>query len=139
MFSYEILGIEKLEEVDKLLGNRIVTILQAMKYLGHEMMIHEALRTTERQKELYAQGRTKPGKIVTDKDGVNFPSKHQLGLAVDCVFVDENGKPTWSLIYPWKLYGEMGKSLGLRWLGDSKLSDMPHLELQIPEERRKET
>lgn len=44
------------------------------------------LRTTEEQQKLYAQGRTKPGYIVTYKDGVKNKSKHQSGNAVDVVF-----------------------------------------------------
>ena len=43
------------------------------------------LRTTEEQQELYAQGRTKPGYIVTYKDGIHKKSKHQDGLAVDVI------------------------------------------------------
>jgi peptidoglycan L-alanyl-D-glutamate endopeptidase CwlK len=40
-------------------------------------------RTLEQQQELYAQGRTKPGSIVTYRDGIERRSKHQDGLAVD--------------------------------------------------------
>jgi len=42
-------------------------------------------RTTEEQQALYAQGRTKPGGIVTNCDGVKNKSKHQGGNAVDAV------------------------------------------------------
>lgn len=51
--------------------------------LGRPFTVSEAYRTTERQKSLYAQGRTKPGPIVTERDGVNRVSDHQLRLAVD--------------------------------------------------------
>ena len=43
------------------------------------------MRTEAQQKALYAKGRTKPGNIVTYKDGVNKKSKHQSGRAVDVV------------------------------------------------------
>lgn len=44
-------------------------------------------RTPEKQNELYQQGRTLPGKIVTFKDGYNKLSKHNYypSLAVDAV------------------------------------------------------
>ena len=48
------------------------------------------VRTDAEQKEMYAQGRTKPGKKIT----WTLNSKHKEGNAVDLVaFV--NGKPTW--------------------------------------------
>ena len=40
-------------------------------------------RTQKQQVALYAKGRTKPGGIVTYKDGIIKKSKHQSGLAVD--------------------------------------------------------
>ena len=43
------------------------------------LMVIEGRRTPDRQAELYAQGRTKPGKIVT----WTISSKHCVGLAVD--------------------------------------------------------
>lgn len=52
----------------------------------------EWLRTIEYQNELYAQGRTKPGPIVTKAKGGQ--SYHNYGLAFDSAFVidrDRNG------------------------------------------------
>lgn len=53
-----------------------------------DFTITEGLRTTARQKELYAQGRSAPGPRVTKADGVNNKSDHQAkadgyGHAVD--------------------------------------------------------
>lgn len=45
----------------------------------HRLIVLEGLRTKERQAELYAQGRTKPGKVVT----WTLSSKHIEGRAVD--------------------------------------------------------
>ena len=50
--------------------------------LAHQrvpLMVLEGLRTVDRQADLYAQGRTKPGKIVT----WTMTSKHIDGKAVD--------------------------------------------------------
>jgi hypothetical protein len=41
------------------------------------LRIIQALRTTQEQEDLYAFGRTKPGKIVTNADGVRNLSRHQ--------------------------------------------------------------
>jgi len=56
-----------------------------------DFIVVEGLRTRARQNELYAQGRTKPGPIVTWTKS----SKHIDGLAVDlCPF--NNGAPDWT-------------------------------------------
>ena len=52
----------------------------------------EAFRSPRRQAQLYAQGRTLPGKIVTYANA--WQSYHQYGLAVDFVFFVD-GKWTW--------------------------------------------
>ena len=52
------------------------------------------VRTDPEQEEMYAQGRTKPGKKIT----WTLNSKHKEGNAVDLVaFID--GKPTWEEKY----------------------------------------
>ena len=43
--------------------------------------VTSGFRTVEKQQSLYAQGRTKPGKIVTNADGVISKSNHQSGCA----------------------------------------------------------
>lgn len=48
---------------------------------GRKWAISDARRTMARQAEIYAQGRTKPGKIVTKAPPGS--SAHNFGLAVD--------------------------------------------------------
>lgn len=53
-----------------------------------DFTVVEGVRTAQRQKQLYAQGRTAPGPKVTNVDGVTKKSNHQvkadgLGYAVD--------------------------------------------------------
>jgi peptidoglycan L-alanyl-D-glutamate endopeptidase CwlK len=55
-------------------------------------------RTFEMQRELYEQGRTKPGKIITKADGRMKKSKHQSGKAVD-VYAYINGKASWDEVH----------------------------------------
>src|ERR1043165_556102 len=50
----------------------------------------QTLRTFEEQNALYAQGRTKPGQIVTNAKGGQ--SYHNYGLAIDfALLIDKNG------------------------------------------------
>jgi hypothetical protein len=63
---------------------------------GHRAALAEGFRSLSRQKELYAQGRTAPGPVVTQKDGVHHASNHQTGLAADIAFVVDDGL-TWDV------------------------------------------
>lgn len=64
--------------------------------MGLNVEIFEGWRSPERQAELYSQGRTKPGKIVTKASP--FFSLHNFGLAIDVVFY-QNGKWLWDGAY----------------------------------------
>jgi hypothetical protein len=65
------------------------------------ILITSTLRTAAEQTELYAQGRTKPGKIVTNAKA--WKSWHNVGRAFDICFLS-NKKATysgpWNIIYP---------------------------------------
>jgi peptidoglycan L-alanyl-D-glutamate endopeptidase CwlK len=93
---------------------------------------------------LYAQGRTKPGAIVTNCDGVIKLSNHQakrgesrwagFGAAADLTFADDAGRPTWvdtaTYKLPWRLFGTIAKAQQLVWGGDwPTMTDRPHVEL----------
>lgn len=124
---------KKLAGVHPQLIDKITRVLAAMDALGHPMMVTDGVRTLEQQRALYAQGRTAPGPVVTNCDGTEKRSNHQLrldklGHAVDCCFV-VNGKPSWDAHLPWKAYGALGEALGLRYGGRFKMVDCPHLEL----------
>lgn len=124
---------DKLVGVHPRLISAVVKIQDAMKALGFAMVATDGVRTQTEQAALYAQGRTAPGHIVTNADGLLKKSNHQprddgYGHAVDLAFVVD-GKPTWDLKLPWSLYGEMVKSQGLTWGGDWHMRDCPHAEL----------
>jgi LAS superfamily LD-carboxypeptidase LdcB len=92
---------------------------------GLDVIVTEGLRSLERQQELYAQGRTKPGDIVTNaKPG---QSNHGSGRAFD-VIITKNGKAVDQKSL-WNELGAIGKSVGLRWGGDFKsIYDPEHFE-----------
>jgi peptidoglycan L-alanyl-D-glutamate endopeptidase CwlK len=99
-----------------------------------DVLITNTLRTSAEQAELYAQGRSKPGKVVTwAKPG---SSAHNFGLAFDFVPL-RFGKPVWGTkgadLALWQRCGQLGEQLGLEWGGRWTKVDMPHF--QIPEWR----
>jgi peptidoglycan L-alanyl-D-glutamate endopeptidase CwlK len=109
-----------------------------------DFMVLEGVRTPERQKQLYAQGRTTPGKIVTwTLNSRHFKDpKTGYGHAVDLL-----PEP-----YDWKdpdqfdkmaiavLHEAMAQGVRVRWGADwdmdgkfreAKETDSPHFELHI--------
>lgn len=98
------------------------------------------LRTVDEQNELYAQGRTKPGKIVTKAPGGK--SYHNYGLAVDIVLlIDNDGNGTYEEaswdekrdfdadgISDWQEIVAVFKEYGWEWGGDWKFQDTPHFQ-----------
>jgi hypothetical protein len=87
--------------------------------------IVESRRTEERQKELYEQGRTTPGQIVTQ----TLKSKHIDGLAIDIAQLDDKGNITYNASPGfWERMGDIGQELGLEWGGTWKNKDLPHFQ-----------
>ena len=96
---------------------------------GLIIKIGECFRTVAEQDALYAQGRTKPGSIVTNAKGSSYSSQHQWGIAFDFFRNDGNGAYNESGDFFGKV-GAVGKQLGLGWGGDWKsIVDKPHLYL----------
>lgn len=92
---------------------------------GSPIKVTQAYRSTSAQDALYAKGRTKPGKKVTNAKGGQ--SWHNYGCAVDVCF--KVGDP-YGEEQPWKIIGALGESQGLTWGGGFKsIKDRPHFEL----------
>lgn len=100
-------------------------INSAEKQHGIKLRITSGLRTIKEQNELYNQGRTTKGKIVTNAKGGD--SYHNYGLAFDVVEI-KDGKalfenPNWTKI------GSIGKTFGFEWGGEwESLKDKPHFQ-----------
>jgi peptidoglycan L-alanyl-D-glutamate endopeptidase CwlK len=98
------------------------------------------LRTDAEQDALYAIGRTKPGKVVTNARGGE--SLHNYGLAIDIVLLlDKNGDGTFETASwqtnvdfdgdgqaDWMEVVKIFKLHGWEWAGDWKFVDMPHFQ-----------
>lgn len=98
------------------------------------------LRTFAEQDSLYAQGRTKPGNIVTKAKG--GMSLHNYGLAIDIVLVVDTNKDgkydtaQWDIksdfdgdkVADWSEVVRVFKEHGWEWGGDWKFTDYPHFQ-----------
>lgn len=82
-------------------------------------------RTYAQQSSLYEQGRSKPGKVVTNAragySNHNFSLAYDIGIFAEGKYLGSSGL--------YSLAGEIGKELGLVWGGDWKsFIDPPHFE-----------
>jgi peptidoglycan L-alanyl-D-glutamate endopeptidase CwlK len=104
--------------------------IAACKAQGIDLLVTSTYRSTAEQNALYAQGRTKPGKKVTNaKGGQSF---HNHRLAYDVVPL-RNGKPVWGTTGEdgklWQRVGELGEGAGLEWAGRwTKFKEFPHFQ-----------
>lgn len=104
------------------------------RVLGINIFLTCTLRSPEEQDELYAQGRTKPGPIVTWVRA--WGSWHQpwadgKALAFDIAFRPE-GDPTGATWEgPWEVVGALAEWLGLEWGGRWKTPDRPHFQNRL--------
>jgi peptidoglycan L-alanyl-D-glutamate endopeptidase CwlK len=88
---------------------------------GIDVLITSTYRDKESQAAIYAQGRTKPGRIVTyAKPGQSW---HNFRLAFDFVPI-VNGKAVWNDARMFKKCRAIGESLGLEGLD----FEMAHLQ-----------
>lgn len=101
-------------------------MLALCKDNGIDIILTSTYRDIESQNTLYAQGRTSPGKKVTNAKGGQ--SMHNWRVAFDVVPI-VNGKAVWNDDNLWNRVGEIGESVGLEWGGRwSKFIDKPHLQ-----------
>lgn len=99
--------------------------IAACERQGIRVLITSTYRDNESQAALYAQGRTKPGKIVTyAKAGDSY---HNHRVAFDFVPL-VGGQPAWNDRALFRRCGAIAKSCGLEWGGDWKKPDMPHCQ-----------
>lgn len=74
--------IKSIESLQPAFKAKVERWLEMLKAAGLEVRITETLRTFERQSDLYAQGRSRPGPRVTNAPAGH--SNHNFGYALDC-------------------------------------------------------
>lgn len=121
MYTFSKKSKQRLEGVDSSL---VKLMEESIKESPYDFGITEGIRTPERQKQLYNEGKS-----------LTLKSKHLIGRAVDiAVFVE--GKLTWDFKY-YKPVAEHIKKVAetlkvnIIWGGDwRRLVDAPHFELK---------
>lgn len=98
--------------------HRAQALVDACKQAGIDILITSTFRDLESQAALYAQGRTAPGKLVTNaKPGQSY---HNWRVAFDVVPL-RAGKPVWNITGAdgklWEQIGNLGEAVGLEWAG----------------------
>ena len=121
---------------------QLVRIVErAIELTSQDFMVLEGVRTPQRQKELYAQGRTKPGpKVTWTLNSNHFVKADGFGHAVDLVPypVDWNSPAKFDAMAKAMFAAARELGVGLRWGADWDRdgkprergeSDSPHFEL----------
>lgn len=102
-------------------------LVQKAAATGIDIRVISGLRTYAEQDALYAQGRTAPGKIVTNARAGY--SNHNFGIAFDVGVFEGNQYLPESPKYA--AVGALGRDLGLEWGGNwSTFVDQPHFQLR---------
>jgi peptidoglycan L-alanyl-D-glutamate endopeptidase CwlK len=122
----------KIEDLVPELQEKYYLFEAKMKEAEIPFMVTCTYRSQQEQNDLYAQGRTKPGKKVT----WTLKSKHIDRKAFDIAILKDR-KPTWDLkadvndndLPDYKEAGRIGQSVGLIWGGSWNSPDYPHFQI----------
>jgi len=111
-----VINSRKIEDLLPVVRERVEKMIADCEAEGIELLVTSTYRDNFSQAALYAQGRTAPGRIVTNaRAGQSF---HNYRCAVDVVPL-LHGKPVWdSKNSIWQDVGRIGKAAGLEWAGD---------------------
>ena len=114
----------------------IICCKAALSYGVVDFSVVQGLRTNEQQEELYAQGRTKPGKIVTwTMNSKHLAQEDGYSHAVDLApFVDGgidwNNISNFDILATLMFRAAMDTGVRIGWGGHwKKTKDRPHFEL----------
>lgn len=116
--------------------------MQAVQRLPFDCFVIFTHRTVAQQQALFAQGRTRPGNIVTNMDGVRRKSRHNFlpSLAIDLAPASVIATGVWrDTAETRRQFAEIANAMKVvaremlvedyEWGGDWKMRDLPHHEL----------
>lgn len=117
----------KASELNPYLRDKCLQLVELAYKNGYQILITQGYRSIAEQNDLYAQGRTKPGSIVTNAKGGE--SNHNYRLAFDIAVLFPDGSIDWNTESKYKAVGKLGQSIGLDWGGAwTGFVDLPHFE-----------
>lgn len=111
-----------------------IKTLEECRKQGYDYYVISGFRDPNEQQNLYNQGRTKPGNIVTNSEG--FKSYHNYGLAIDACYdndVNRDGlQPDWG-VNKYQVLAKVAKANGLvSGLYFKGFIDAPHVQYPLP-------
>jgi len=116
----------KVEDLHPKVADLCRKFINACDKEGINVLITSTYRDHESQEALFAQGRTAPGRKVTNARAGQ--SWHNWRCAFDFVPI-VNGKAMWDDHRTFMRCGEIAESVGLEWGGRwTKFTDMPHCQ-----------
>ncbi|SDI54755.1 M15 family metallopeptidase [Natribacillus halophilus] len=123
------------EELHPYVKEQKEALIERADDIGITVVITDGYRSSEEQDELYAQGRTTSGEVVTNAEGGE--SYHNYGLAVDFAIENEDGELIWDIEYDgtgsgepdWLEVADIAEELGFDWGGH--WNDYPHLQMDF--------
>ena len=119
--------IQSIQELEEKTKEACILFLRIAEDEGLNVKITETYRTKERQEFLYAQGRTREGKVVT----WTLKSKHMERNAFDIAKNDQGHE--YDDLEFFKKAAEIGESIGLEagyyWTNGQQ--DMPHFQMNF--------
>ncbi len=98
--------------------------LKECEKAGLKVRVTETYRTQERQNELYQQGRTKPGKVVTWTKNSRHTSRRAWDICQNIKGLEYDQSKGF-----FDNCGKVAKKLGITWGGEWKTPDKPHFEV----------
>lgn len=119
-----------LDDLNPIVRKLALRFVDCCKTKGIDILVTSTYRDNESQALLYAQGRTVPGKKVTNaKAGQSW---HNWRAAFDIVPL-RNGKPVWNTtgddLKLWQQVGAIGVACGLEWAGNwERFKEFPHFQ-----------
>lgn len=127
-------------DLEAVTRHKAIAFLERSRGAGIDLLVTCTHRDDAEQGALYAQGRTVPGRIVTNaKPGRSLHNLMHAGLpasrALDVVPM-VGGKPVWGTkgadLALWMRVGEIGESCGLEWAGRWRgpLREFPHFQFK---------
>lgn len=122
------LGAKSLAKLEGVHPDLVKVVKRAIQISDQDFMVLEGVRTPARQKELYAQGRTKPGpKVTWTLTSNHFKQADGSGHAVDLVPypVDWNTPSKFTAIAKAMLVAADDLGVKLRWGGNWDGDDRP--------------
>lgn len=139
----------RIEDCHPELQMKLLACIQEWANAGLDILVTCTYRSKEEQLALYEQGRTSPGRIVTNakpgQSAHNYTvSNKPASLAFDVVPMS-NGKPVWGTsredMKVWQQISTIAKAKGLQWAGDwqGHFHEIAHFQLPTADQIMRQT